>query len=556
MATKIASTDTDHTDPSAAPPRDDLRTAADPVNTVRCDPAVAWTTGNVAEAFPGVFTALGFTFTHEPMELAFRTMFHRLGVFPEAELTVPPRVEDQFWTAFEGRAAANLDQFHRVASLTPGTSASAVEKQLFGYVRDSTRDANSPRRYPLLAVKAPRTIATLPKRHDALFARLRGWRRQQLPKIGRMDERSCLDLLADARGRFQTMMVEHLVVAFVSSGLADRLAAMVTAAEVPGLEAGLLSGVGSDENEVAHDLWALAHDQLDLAQFLERHGYHGPGEGQLHGACWREDPAPVQARLDGYRRISADDPRAPRRRSAEQARVRAAATAELAASAGPLRRRGALLLTDLTARFLALREQGKAGYLLTYDVARAAARRLGDLLVERGVLATSSDVFHLTYDELMARPSDDLRGLVDERRARYQQRLGLRLPQGWEGPVPVSTAPRDAAEGEPPGTVLSGVPASSGVVEGTVRVVRDPATAEVADGDVLVCETTDPGWTSLFLVATAVVTDFGGMLSHGPIVARELGVPCVCGTRDGSRRLLDGQRVRVDGGRGTVEVLT
>jgi hypothetical protein len=263
MVTTITSADADQADPATAPTPEDLRTAADPVNTVRCDPAVAWTTGNVAEAFPGVFTALGFSFTHEPMELAFRTMFHRLGVFTEAELTVPPRVEDQFWTAFEGRAAANLDQFHRVASLTPGTSASAVEKQLFGYVRDTTRDANSPRRYPLLAVKAPRTIATLPKRHDALFARLRGWRRQQLPKIDRMDERSCLDLIADARGRFRTIMVEHLVVAFVSSGLADRLAAMVEAADLPGLEARLLSGVGSDEKALPGVVTPLARWPTD-----------------------------------------------------------------------------------------------------------------------------------------------------------------------------------------------------------------------------------------------------------------------------------------------------
>jgi pyruvate,water dikinase len=115
--------------------------------------------------------------------------------------------------------------------------------------------------------------------------------------------------------------------------------------------------------------------------------------------------------------------------------------------------------------------------------------------------------------------------------------------------------PPDATDDAPPGTVVTGVAASGGVVEGRVRLVRDPATAEVDDGDVLVCETTDPGWTALFMVAGALVTDHGGMLSHGPIVARELGLPCVCGTRDASRRLRDGQRVRVDGGAGRVEVL-
>ena len=87
-------------------------------------------------------------------------------------------------------------------------------------------------------------------------------------------------------------------------------------------------------------------------------------------------------------------------------------------------------------------------------------------------------------------------------------------------------------------------------------MVRDPAATELDDGDILVCETTDPSWVSLFLVAGAVVTDFVGLLSHGPIVARELGLPCVCGTEEGSRRIRDGQRIRVDGDRGVVEVLS
>jgi pyruvate,water dikinase len=82
-----------------------------------------------------------------------------------------------------------------------------------------------------------------------------------------------------------------------------------------------------------------------------------------------------------------------------------------------------------------------------------------------------------------------------------------------------------------------------------------PGETELDEGDILFCETTDPGWVSLFLVAGGVVTDFGGLLSHGPIVARELGIPCVCGTEDGSTRICDGQRIRVDGDRGTVEVL-
>lgn len=96
------------------------------------DPDLTWTTDNVAEAFPGVFTTLGFTFIDAPMELAFRKIFVRLDVFPPTQGYLPDRAEDMFWTVFDGRAAANIDKFREIACLTPGTSATAVEQQLFG----------------------------------------------------------------------------------------------------------------------------------------------------------------------------------------------------------------------------------------------------------------------------------------------------------------------------------------------------------------------------------------------------------------------------------------
>ncbi|HUR72882.1 MAG TPA: PEP-utilizing enzyme [Sporichthya sp.] len=531
----------------------------DTLDNSHCDPEVCWTTGNVADAFPGVFTTFTFSFVHEPMEIAMRRMFATLGVFTADDLAVPPRVEDQFWNAFAGRAAANIDQFRRVAGLLPGTSATAIEQQLFGYVRPETVDDNSVRRYPAILAKAPRAIVTLPKRHDAMFADLRAWRLASLARAPELDEAGCLELIGQAKHRFGRFMLEHLIVAFVSSGLADRLTELVAKADRPGLEAQLLSGVGSDENEVAQDLWELAHERLELTTFLDRHGYHGPNEGQISGVSWREDPAPVLSRLADYRAIGADDPRAPRNRSAAQARMRDQAAAELA---GTSRLTGAQvqLLVKLTGRFLALREQGKAGYLLTFDVTKAACRRLGALLVERGVLTDPEDVFHLSHGELVDGLRDlpgglSVTELVAARRALFMERQDLRLPQAWAGLPELTKVEAPVAGGSPVGTVVKGLAASSGVVHGRARVVRDPGTADFDDGDILVCENTDPGWISLFLVAAAVVTDQGGMLSHGPIVARELGLPCVCGTEDGSRRIGDGQQVRVDGDAGVVEIL-
>lgn len=531
----------------------------DTLDNSRCDPTVSWTTGNVADAFPGVFTAFTFSFVHEPMEIAMRRMFATLGVFRPDELAVSPRVEEQFWNAFAGRAAANIDQFRRVAGFIPGTSATAIEQQLFGYVRPETRDENTMRRYPAILAKAPRAVTTLPKRHDAMFADLRAWRLASLARVGDLDEAGCLELIGDAKHRFGRFMLEHLIVAFVSSGLADRLTDLTTRAGLPGLESRLLSGVGSDENEVANDLWELAHDKLSLPEFLDRHGYHGPNEGQISGVSWREDPSPVLSRLADYRAIAADDPRAPRTRSAAQARMRAEAAAELSRTSRLVAAQ-VKVLVKLTARFLALREQGKAGYLLTFDVTKAACRRLGALLVERGVLDDVEDVFHLTHGELVDGLRDlpgglSVAELVATRRALFIERADLRLPQAWTGVPELTKVEAPPAGGSPTGTVVTGLAASSGVAEGRARVVRDPATAEFDDGDILVCENTDPGWISLFMLAAAVVTDQGGMLSHGPIVTRELGLPCVCGTEDGSRRIGDGQRVRVDGDAGTVTVL-
>ena len=114
----------------------------------------------------------------------------------------------------------------------------------------------------------------------------------------------------------------------------------------------------------------------------------------------------------------------------------------------------------------------------------------------------------------------------------------------------------EACEAAQTGDEITGLAVSPGVVEGRARVVLDAATSELEPGEVLVCETTDPSWASLFLVASALVIDIGGALSHGAIVARELGVPCVINTRVGTAVLRTGDRLRVDGDAGRVEVLS
>jgi pyruvate,water dikinase len=103
--------------------------------------------------------------------------------------------------------------------------------------------------------------------------------------------------------------------------------------------------------------------------------------------------------------------------------------------------------------------------------------------------------------------------------------------------------------------VVTGLGVSGGVVEGMVRVLLDPEFDDVEPDEVLVAPTTDPSWASVLFLCQALVVDIGGHLSHAAIVARELGIPCVVDTRDGTRRLRTGDLVRVDGTAGRVEIV-
>jgi pyruvate,water dikinase len=241
------------------------------------------------------------------------------------------------------------------------------------------------------------------------------------------------------------------------------------------------------------------------------------------------------------------DPRRVERRAAE---VRRDAERELLAALARHRRPQAQAVLRFAHTFVPLRETGKAALMTAFDVARLSARSAGAHLARSGVLADPEDVFLLTMDELAAPPVPDVRELVAfrrERRERYQQ---LDLPESWVGMV----EPIPAAEAS--GDRVTGLGVSPGVTEGRARVVADPSTDDLEPGEILVCETTDPSWAAYFLVAAGVVNDIGSAMSHGSIVAREVGIPCVTNTRNGTRVLRTGDLVRVDGVAGTVDVLS
>ena len=299
------------------------------------------------------------------------------------------------------------------------------------------------------------------------------------------------------------------------------------------------------------DLWRLSREDLDLSEFLSRHGYHGLNEGEVSAVSWREDPSGVEMMSRGY--AAQPDAQEPEVLEAAKQARRIEAEKRFLAGLPRHKRASARMIFAMAARFLPLRGVAKVAFLQAIDVARWSARRIGDRLVDQGALGDREDVFLLTLDEVLGGPTPMALARVDERREVQRYYRSVEIPFVWQGlpdPAPVVTpsAERTAV------TLLEGVGASPGTVEGTVRVVTDPS-EDFAPGEILVTYTTDPGWASLMFLASALVVDIGGELSHAAVVARELGIPCVMNTGNGTKVLRSGDVCHVDGKTGRVEII-
>jgi len=203
------------------------------------------------------------------------------------------------------------------------------------------------------------------------------------------------------------------------------------------------------------------------------------------------------------------------------------------------------------------REAGKYVGLLWLDYSRKVYRELGQRLVNEGQLQTVDDVFWLGLTELEAwaitKIAEWTPDLLRERRQRWHVWCALQPPPlliGTES-VELRSAPAERA----PVTVLHGTPASTGQAEGVARVMTDPQDAELLQGEILVTRYTDPAWTPLFFTASALITEVGGVLSHGAVVAREVGLPAIVGVANATTIIRSGRRLRVNATVGTVELL-
>ncbi|WNG57914.1 phosphoenolpyruvate synthase [Archangium gephyra] len=297
--------------------------------------------------------------------------------------------------------------------------------------------------------------------------------------------------------------------------------------------------------------------------FLERYGMRGPGEVDLSRPRYKDEPAPLIAAIVGGLGPASANRAAGEHRAhhaALAAKAEAAGQRVIAASRGGLfgwlRARLARRWAKVTRTGMGLREHPKYLLVRVLELVRDAVREAGALLVQRGALGAAEDVYLFRFEELIAAlessQAPDLCPLAGERRAALQRDAKRSPPfvMASDGEIPALVARADL----PPGA-LSGTAASAGVVEGLARVVLDPAREVLHAGEILVAPHTDPGWTPLFVHAAGLVTEVGGLMTHGSVVAREYGIPAVVSVTGATQRIRTGQRIRVDGTRGFVEIL-
>jgi pyruvate,water dikinase len=212
-------------------------------------------------------------------------------------------------------------------------------------------------------------------------------------------------------------------------------------------------------------------------------------------------------------------------------------------------------MIDRVRPFIGYREYPKYGMVSRYFVYKQALLEEAERLVQAHVLHEKEDIFYLRFEELQdvvrMNQADDQ--LIRDRKEAFRSYQALTPPR-------VLTSDGEGIAGayrrdDLPAGALVGLPVSAGTVEGRARVILDMAEADLEPGDILVTAYTDPSWTPLFVTIKGLVTEVGGVMTHGAVIAREYGLPAVVGVEHATRLIQDGQQIRLQGTDGYVEIL-
>lgn len=295
-----------------------------------------------------------------------------------------------------------------------------------------------------------------------------------------------------------------------------------------------------------------------IQAWLDKYGMRGVGEIDITRPRWSERPSMLVPILLGHIQTQELGAGARRfeqgldeaRRKEEDLLERLRALPDGASKAEETKR-----MIDRVRTFAGYREYPKYGMVSRYFVYKQALMEEAERLVQAGALGEKEDLFYIRFDEIrdVVRTQQVNDQLIRERKEAFASYRALTPPR-------VLTSDGEAVAGsyrrdDFPAGALVGLAVSAGTIEGRARVILDVAKADLEPGDILVTAYTDPSWTPLFVAIKGLVTEVGGLMTHGAVIAREYGLPAVVGVENATRLIRDGQRIRVHGTNGYVEIL-
>jgi phosphohistidine swiveling domain-containing protein len=547
------------------------------------DETIVWTNDNVGEVIPGVVTPLSWSVLEPLSNGAFRYFLRQMGVrhYPQAGL----------FGLFYGRVYFNSSRFqdllHRFYPSAVGAGLSSGRRWWRRLRAVPTLLMTAVRAAWLLltlTIHARRYIASVPLGRDA---------------DGKNVLPTTEELLVTAvhwRETCQHGMRVHLAITIFANLLYELLNKLVQCwrggAEVTTAE--LVTGLpGMRSAEVGRSLRSLARraaanpearrillsyppDEVlpqlrtcsateslvaELEMFLVKHGHSSQQEFELMAPRWRDGPTPVLSMLQGQVLAAdgadVDEQATVRQRATQAMRTRLTRGLERLVL---LRWTFFALLLRWTQDYSVLRENMKYAFVLAYGRLREKYLALAGHLVENRRLDAVDDIFFLRVEELPRLVDGGLSAsaacdLVAQRRRERELYLATDAPPTIEERGGEHRQPWAPQPDRPSDRVLRGLAASPGCITARARVMFDPSdAASLRKGEVLIAPATNPSWSPLFLTAGALVTEIGGLLSHGAIVAREYGLPAVLNVKDATKVIRTGQLLTVDGWQGTIYI--
>ena len=297
-------------------------------------------------------------------------------------------------------------------------------------------------------------------------------------------------------------------------------------------------------------------DAID--DYLNKYGMRCSGEIDITKTRWSEKPATlIPVILSNIKNFEPDAGN----RKFEQGRQEALKKEqELLARLAPLpdgaqKVKETKRMIDLVRNLSGYREYPKYGFINRYFIYKLALLKEAEKLVQANVIQSTEDIYYLSFEEFREvvytnKPDYEI---INKRKEEFKAYEKLTPPRviTSDGEIIAGKYKRE----DLPTEAIAGMAVSSGVIEGRARVILNIEDADIEDGDILVTTFTDPGWTALFVSIKGLVTEVGGLMTHGAVIAREYGLPAVVGVENATRLIKDGQRIRVHGTDGYVEIL-